>query len=89
MNFVKILDLQKKNYLIGIRKLNMIFIKILNEFNYFRNFYKDCPDGKLTLKQFEHQYSKIMGKPTQKTSDYVKHMFNVYDADKNQFIDFR
>ncbi len=30
-----------------------------------------------------------MGKPTQKTSDYVKHMFNVYDEDKNQFIDFK
>jgi Ca2+-binding EF-hand superfamily protein len=56
---------------------------------YFRNFFKDCPDGKLTLKQFEHEYSKIMGKPTQKTNDYVKHMFNVYDQDKNQFIDFK
>jgi len=54
-----------------------------------RNFHKDCPDGRLTLKQFEHEYSKIMGKPTQKTMDYVKHMFNVYDKDKNQFIDFR
>ncbi|CAF0998070.1 unnamed protein product [Adineta steineri] len=53
------------------------------------NFYTDCPDGKLTLKQFEHEYSKIMGKPTQKTSEYVKHMFNVYDEDKNQFIDFK
>ncbi|UJR20959.1 hypothetical protein I4U23_024066 [Adineta vaga] len=53
------------------------------------NFYKDCPDGRLTLKQFEHEYSKIMGKPTQKTVDYVKHMFNVYDKDKNQFIDFK
>ncbi len=30
-----------------------------------------------------------MGKPTQKTLDYVKHMFNVYDQDKNQFIDFK
>ena len=56
---------------------------------YFRNFYKDCPDGRLTLKQFEHEYSKIMGRPTQKTTDYVKHMFNVYDQDKNQFIDFK
>ncbi|CAF1067965.1 unnamed protein product [Adineta steineri] len=53
------------------------------------NFYKDCPDGKLTLKQFEQEYAKIMGKPTQKTADYIKHMFNVYDQDKNQFIDFR
>ncbi len=54
-----------------------------------RNFYKDCPDGKLTLKQFEQQYAKIMGKPTQKTADYIRHMFSVYDQDKNQFIDFR
>ncbi len=54
-----------------------------------RNFYKDCPDGKLTLKQFEQQYAKIMGKPTQKTADYVKHMFSIYDQDKNQFIDFK
>jgi hypothetical protein len=30
-----------------------------------------------------------MGKPTQKTADYVKHMFSVYDHDKNQFIDFK
>ncbi|CAF3505682.1 unnamed protein product [Rotaria socialis] len=53
------------------------------------NFYKDCPNGKLTLKHFQHEYSKIMGKLGQKTLDYVKHMFNVYDEDKNQFIDFR
>ncbi|UJR28565.1 hypothetical protein I4U23_009798 [Adineta vaga] len=53
------------------------------------NFYKDCPDGKLTLKQFEQEYAKIMGKPTQKTANYVKHMFSVYDQDKNQFIDFK
>jgi hypothetical protein len=88
MNFVKILDLLKKNYLLGIRKLSFVEIFLLNLI-IFRNFYKDCPDGKLTLKQFEHEYSKIMGKPTQKTSDYVKHMFNVYDQDKNQFIDFK
>ncbi|CAF3194370.1 unnamed protein product [Rotaria socialis] len=54
-----------------------------------RNFYKDCPDGRLTLKQFEQEYAKIMGKPTQKTADYVRHMFNVYDEDRNQFIDFK
>ncbi|CAF2410152.1 unnamed protein product [Rotaria sp. Silwood2] len=53
------------------------------------NFYKDCPDGKLTLKQFENEYAKIMGKPKQKTLEYVRHMFNVYDRDKNHFIDFR
>jgi len=53
------------------------------------NFYKDCPDGKLTLKQFEHEYAKIMGKPTQKTANYIRHMFNVYDQDNNQFIDFK
>ncbi|CAF2086526.1 unnamed protein product [Rotaria magnacalcarata] len=58
-------------------------------FRLHANFYKDCPNGKLTLKQFQHEYSKIMGKPGQKTLDYVKHMFNVYDKDKNQFIDFR
>ncbi|CAF3406873.1 unnamed protein product [Rotaria sp. Silwood1] len=53
------------------------------------SFYKDCPDGKLTLKQFENEYAKIMGKLKQKTLVYVRHMFNVYDQDKNQFIDFR
>ncbi|CAF1075955.1 unnamed protein product [Rotaria sp. Silwood1] len=53
------------------------------------NFYKDCPDGKLTLKQFEQEYAKIMGKPTQKTADYIRHMFNVYDEDKSQYIDFK
>jgi len=30
-----------------------------------------------------------MGKPTQKTADYIRHMFSVYDQDKNQFIDFK
>ncbi|CAF1207099.1 unnamed protein product [Adineta ricciae] len=53
------------------------------------NFYKDCPDGKLTLKHFEQEYARIMGKPTQKTANYVRHMFSVYDQDKNQFIDFK
>ncbi|CAF1013886.1 unnamed protein product [Rotaria sordida] len=53
------------------------------------DFYKDCPDGKLTLKQFENEYSRIMGKPKQKTLNYIRHMFNVYDQDKSQFIDFR
>ncbi|CAF2929752.1 unnamed protein product [Rotaria sp. Silwood2] len=53
------------------------------------NFYKDCPDGRLTLKQFEQEYAKIMGKPTQKTADYIRHMFNVYDEDKSQYIDFK
>lgn len=58
-------------------------------FNWYRNFYKDCPDGRLTLKQFEQEYAKIMGKPTAKTADYIRHMFHVYDEDKNNFIDFR
>lgn len=57
--------------------------------NWHVNFYKDCPDGKLTLKQFEQAYAKVMGKPTQKTADYIRHMFSVYDQDKNQFIDFK
>ena len=58
-------------------------------FDLFRRFYRDCPDGRLTFKQFEHQYSKLMGKPSAKTSDYIKHMFNVYDQDKDQSIDFK
>ncbi len=88
---MKIRDLQKKNYLLGIRNYfdkNFVFVLCFIEI-IFRNFYKDCPDGKLTLKQFEQEYAKIMGKPTQKTADYVKHMFSVYDQDKNQFIDFK
>ncbi len=74
-------------HVISFSFIDIIFFNSLNLYN--RNFYKDCPDGKLTLRQFEQEYAKIMGKPTQKTANYVKHMFSVYDQDKNQFIDFK
>ena len=88
---MKIRDSPKKSYAIGIRKTDVWFrpSTVVDSLSNSRNFYKDCPDGKLTLKQFEHEYAKIMGKPTHRTADYVKHMFNVYDQDKNQFIDFK
>ena len=50
-------------------------------------FKEECPNGKLTLVGFVDAYKGIF--PTQNGEEFCKHVFRVFDADNNGFLDFK
>jgi len=49
-------------------------------------FLHDCPDGKLTPRQFTEVYKKFY--PEYEAEEYTSHVFVTFDTDRNGFIDF-
>ncbi|CAF1089772.1 unnamed protein product [Brachionus calyciflorus] len=68
---------------------------LLNRTNYdrseieewFSEFMKDCPSGKLNKKYFLKQYKKF--NPNSKPEKLCDHVFRAFDQDKNGYIDFQ
>ncbi|CAF4084374.1 unnamed protein product [Adineta steineri] len=53
---------------------------------WFHGFYKDCPDGLLTQKQFIHMYKQAF--PEGDVTQYAKRVFVTFDKDNSGKIDF-
>ncbi len=49
-------------------------------------FLRDCPNGKLTARQFTHVYKKFY--PEHEADKYSSQVFRTFDMDNNGYIDF-
>ena len=49
-------------------------------------FLRDCPNGKLSSRQFTEVYKKFY--PEHEAEKYSKHVFRTFDIDGNGYIDF-
>ena len=63
------------------RKLNKSNISLSFFFLSLGGFYKDCPDGLLTQKQFVHMYNQAF--PDGDATQYAKRIFVTFDKDNS------
>ena len=61
-------------------KLN-IYRNSNSKYFYLDGFYKDCPDGLLTQKQFVHMYNQAF--PDGDATQYAKRIFVTFDTDNS------
>jgi len=52
-----------------------------------RGFKQDCPDGRLTPVKFTEMYKTFF--PNGNAEEFCKHVFRLFDADQNGYIDFK
>lgn len=52
-----------------------------------KGFKADCPDGKLTPEKFTEMYKGFF--PNGNAKEFCEHVFRLFDADKNGYIDFK
>ncbi|CAF0969465.1 unnamed protein product [Brachionus calyciflorus] len=53
---------------------------------WYNDFLRDCPDGKLDKKEFEKVYAQLY--PKGNPSKFSSFVFEVFDADNNKYISF-
>nr|AAH60902.1 Zgc:73075 [Danio rerio] len=54
---------------------------------WYENFQKQCPTGRITLQQFEEIYGKFF--PDSDATTYAQHVFRSFDANDDGTLDFK
>lgn len=54
--------------------------------DWYRGFMKSCPNGHVSLKEFQNMYSEFFEGDA---SDFAMHVFRSFDCDKSGLIDFK
>lgn len=62
-------------------------VDILNCLQRYKGFIKDCPSGQLDKPEFQKIYKQFF--PFGDPSRFADYVFNVFDGDRNGFIDFK